>query len=160
MVASRLGKPEELVATLNREHGGAGTRMAEEKSTDVVAVNVGDEVAGAVEHIAPYGAFVRLGTGQKAMIHISELSHGFVKKVEDVLELGQNIRAKVIKIDERGRIDLSLKAMQPKEARPQPKTEDFEKRLSQFLKQSDEKIADLNSKMKNPKGTKKRVGKK
>jgi S1 RNA binding domain protein len=94
------------------------------------------------------------------MIHISELSHGFVKKVEDVLELGQTVRAKVIKIDERGRIDLSLKAMQPKEARPQPKTEDFEKRLSQFLKQSDEKIADLNSKMKNPKGTKKRVGKK
>lgn len=132
--------------------------MAEEKETSVAPVKIGDDVTGAVEHIAPYGAFVRLATGQKAMIHISELSHSFVKKVEDVLEVGQSITARVIKIDERGRIDLSVKALKPRETRPQPRSgDDFEKRLTSFLKVSDEKIAELNNKMKGKGGGKHRT---
>ena len=63
---------------------------------------MGETVSGTVEHIAPYGAFVRLESGQKAMVHISELSHNYVKKVEDVLEQGQKVTAKVIKIDDKG----------------------------------------------------------
>ena len=53
----------------------------------------------------PYGAFVRIknGSGDDPL---SELSHGFVKKVEDILALGQEVQARVIKIDEKGRIDL------------------------------------------------------
>lgn len=130
----------------------------EEKSSTVI---VGDVLTGTVEHIAPYGAFVRLESGQKAMIHISELSHGYVKKVEDILEIGQKIKAKVIKIDEKNRIDLSMKIAQPKEAEPaapQQKEEDFEKKLSNFLKFSDEKMADLNNKIKESRGTKRRGG--
>ncbi|NLV82464.1 MAG: S1 RNA-binding domain-containing protein [Synergistaceae bacterium] len=131
--------------------------MEENKSK----VNVGDVLTGIVEHIAPYGAFVRLESGQKAMIHISELSHGYVKKVEDVLEMGQKVDAKVIKIDDKGRIDLSVKVMQAKEAHApvvQHREEDFEKKLTNFLKFSDEKIADLNNKNKDSRGTKKRTG--
>ena len=86
------------------------------------------------------------------MVHISELSHNYVKKVEDVLEQGKKITAKVIKIDDKGRIDLSIKALQVKEVRPP------EKKLTNFLKFSDEKIADLNSKCKDPRGTKRRAG--
>jgi S1 RNA binding domain protein len=117
-------------------------------------------LTGTVEHIAPYGAFIRLNSGQKAMIHISELSHNFVKKVEDVLELSQQITAKVIKIDEKGRIDLSIKALQVRETRPVRREEDFEKKLTSFMKQSDEKIADLNSKLKDTRSGKRRTGKK
>jgi S1 RNA binding domain protein len=133
--------------------------MADEKTVASV-VGVGDVLTGTVEHIAPYGAFIRLEDGQKAMIHISELSHNFVKKVEDVLEPSQEITAKVIKIDEKGRIDLSIKAMQVKEQRPVRREEDFEKKLTSFMKQSDEKIADLNSKVKDSRGSKRRSGKK
>ena len=136
--------------------------MGEERTPAVSSVNIGDLLTGTVEHIAPYGAFVRLESGQKAMVHISELSHNFVKKVEDVLTLSQTITAKVIKIDEKGRIDLSIKALQVKEppARVVKREEDFEKKLSSFLKVSDEKIADLNSKTRESRSSKKRTPKK
>lgn len=131
-----------------------------EKASNTSGVKVGEVAEGTVEHVAAYGAFVRLETGQKGMVHISELSHSYVKKVEDMLAVGQKIRAKVIKIDDKGRIDLSIKAMQAREApaRPAHKEEDFEKKLNNFLKFSDEKIADLNSKTKDPRGSKRRSG--
>jgi S1 RNA binding domain protein len=86
--------------------------MVEDKRSDQAPVSVGDTVECEVEQIMPYGAFVRLSTGQRAMIHISELSYSYVKKVEDVLEVGKKVTAKVIKIDEKNRIDLSLKKME------------------------------------------------
>ena len=133
--------------------------MVEERSAAAEPVKVGDIVKGTVEHIAAYGAFVRLATGQKAMIHISELSQSFVKKVEDVLAVGQEVQAQVIKIDEKNRIDLSIKVLQARESRPPRRREDdFEKKLSLFLKSSEEKIADLNNKLKDPRGNKKRSG--
>lgn len=133
--------------------------MGDEK-TAVTEVSVGEVLTGTVEHIAPYGAFIRLDNGQKAMIHISELSHNFVKKVEDVLTPSQQITAKVIKIDDKGRIDLSIKALQIRESRPVRREEDFEKKLTSFMKQSDEKIADLNSKIKDARGARRRTTKK
>ena len=134
--------------------------MAEKAAATVPAVSVGETVSGTVEHVAPYGAFVRLESGQKAMVHISELSQNYVKKVEDVLEIGQKVTAKVIKIDDKGRIDLSIKALQAKEVRqPAHREEDFEKKLTNFLKFSVEKMADLNSKNKAQRsGTKRRTG--
>ena len=135
--------------------------MGEGKTSATSFVNVGDLPSGTVEHIAPYGAFIRLESGQKAMVHISELSHNFVKKVEDVLTVSEKVTAKVIKIDEKGRIDLSIKALQVREPqRPVKREEDFEKKLSSFLKASDEKIADLNNKTKDPRASKKRAPKK
>jgi S1 RNA binding domain protein len=116
----------------------------------------GDVVTGVVEQIMPYGAFLRLENGQKAMIHISQLSHKFVKSVDSVLQLKQEVKAKVIKIDERGRIDLSLKALEEPPAPPVQRmprhlptmgnnentssSDDFEKKLSNFMKTSEEKI--------------------
>ena len=115
----------------------------------------GDVVTGIVEQIMPYGAFVRLQNGQKSMIHISQLSHKFIKSVDAVLQPQQEIKAKVVKIDERGRIDLSLKAMEEPPAFSAPRTprfvpsggssastgnsDDFEKKLSSFMKVSEEK---------------------
>lgn len=130
--------------------------MSEQSSAPA---GVGDVLTGTVEHITQYGAFVRLENGQKAMIHISELSHNFVKKVEDVLSLSQKVTAKVIKIDDKGRIDLSIKAMQAREPRPAKREDDFEKKLTNFMKLSDEKIADLNSKIKDSRGKRRSGGK-
>ena len=134
--------------------------MGEEKTQDPSVINIGDVLSGTVEHIAPYGAFVRLENGQKAMVHISELSYNYVKNVADVLTLSQQVTAKVIKIDDKGRIDLSIKALQMKEPKPVRREEDFEKKLTSFMKHSDEKIADLNSKLKDSRGGKRRPGKK
>ena len=89
-------------------------------------LNTGDIVDCTVEQIMPYGAFVRIAeNGRKGMIHISELSYNFVKDINEILKIQDKIKAKVIKIDERGRIDLSLKqtaeppAPQPRTPRPQ-----------------------------------------
>ena len=137
--------------------------MIQEKGSQITEVKVGDIVTGTVEQILPYGAFVRLPTGQKAMIHISELAHEYVKKVEDILRTQQEVKAKVLKIDERGRIDLSLKQLQarPERQRQQrgassPAGDDFERKLASFLKASDQKLSDLNKKNKEGSGGKPR----
>ena len=81
--------------------------MVEVKNTDL---NIGDIVDCTVEQIMPYGAFVRIiKTGRKGMIHISELSYNFVKDINEFLHVQDNIQAKIIRIDEKGRIDLSIK---------------------------------------------------
>ena len=136
--------------------------MVEEKKVETSSARVGDLLDCVVEQIMPYGAFVRLSTGQKGMVHISELSFNFVKKVEDVLTLQQNIKARVIKIDEKGRIDLSLKKAEERSIIQVPVTKEasdnFEKKMASFLKLSESKIADLNSKMNSPKPGKKKSG--
>lgn len=136
--------------------------MVEEKKVETSSVRVGDLTECIVEQIMPYGAFVRLSTGQKGMVHISELSFNFVKKVEDILTLQQNIKARVIKIDEKGRIDLSLKKVEERPLIQAPITKEdkdsFEKKMASFLKLSESKIADLNSKMNSSKSGKKKPG--
>jgi polyribonucleotide nucleotidyltransferase len=60
---------------------------------------------GRVMRIIPIGAFVEFN-GKEGMIHISKLSKERVEKVEDVVKIGDEVHVKVIKIDEKGRIDL------------------------------------------------------
>ena len=71
---------------------------------------LGEIVEGEIIKILDFGAIVDLGGGRDGMIHVSELKNGFVEKVEDVVRLGDVVRAKVVKV-ENGRIGLSLKAM-------------------------------------------------
>ncbi len=74
---------------------------------------VGDVYDGKVVRIMNFGAFVELGGGKEGMVHISKLSNKRVEKVEDVVKIGDTIEVEVIKIDEKGRID--LKRILPKE---------------------------------------------
>jgi polyribonucleotide nucleotidyltransferase len=73
---------------------------------------VGEIVEGPIIKILEFGAIVDLGGGADGMIHVSELKQGFVKNVEDVVHLGDHVRAKIIKA-ENGKIGLSLKQMEP-----------------------------------------------
>jgi len=72
---------------------------------------VGEIVEGNIVKILEFGAIVDLGGGNDGMIHVSELRQGFVKNVEDVVKLGDFVRAKIIKVDN-GKIGLSLKQME------------------------------------------------
>lgn len=69
-------------------------------------VEVGDVYDGKVVRIMNFGAFVDLGGGKEGMIHISKLSNKRVDKVEDVVKIGDSVEVEVIKIDEKGRVDL------------------------------------------------------
>ena len=70
---------------------------------------VGEMIEGEVIRILDFGAIVDLGAGRDGMIHVSELKDGYVNKVEDVVKLGDRVKAKVIRVDLDGKIGLSLK---------------------------------------------------
>ena len=71
---------------------------------------IGDIVEGTVERILEFGAIVEWGNGASGMIHVSELKNGYVKSVDEVVKLGDHVKAKIIRA-ENGKIALSLKAM-------------------------------------------------
>jgi polyribonucleotide nucleotidyltransferase len=73
-------------------------------------VKVGEIFQGKVTRILDFGAFVEIFPGQEGLVHISQLAPYRVKKVEDVVKVGDIVPVKVISIDEQGRINLSLKA--------------------------------------------------
>ena len=72
-------------------------------------VKVGEIFQGKVKRILNFGAFVEILPGQEGLVHISQPSHKRVEKVEDVVKVGDVVPVKVIKIDQQGRIDLSIK---------------------------------------------------
>ena len=78
-------------------------------------IEVGQVYEGTVRRIEKFGAFVEIAKGKDGLVHISELAHERVGKVEDVLALGDKVTVKVIEIDGQGRINLSRKALLAKE---------------------------------------------
>ncbi len=72
-------------------------------------IEVGQVYEGNVTKIMNFGAFVDLGMGKEGLVHISKISKERVKNVEDVLHEGDKVKAKVIEIDDQGRINLSMK---------------------------------------------------
>ena len=75
---------------------------------------VGSVLEGKVTGITKFGAFVSLPEGKSGLVHISEIAYSYVNDVKDHLKEGQEVKVKVIGIDENGRINLSIKkAMDP-----------------------------------------------
>ena len=88
---------------------------------------VGDVVKGKVAKIASFGAFVELEDDIDGLVHISQLSEDHVAKVKDVLNVGDDVEARVIKVDKvERRIGLSVKAMSYSEAELQKESQAFE----------------------------------
>lgn len=133
---------------------------------------VGAILEGKVTGITKFGAFVSLPEGKSGLVHISEIAYSYVNDVKDYLKEGQEVKVKVIGIDENGRINLSIKkAMDPPprpagQARPMgggvrpaaaggkpggfgrgnaaPKEPaTFEDKLKQFMQSSDSKLSEL-----------------
>lgn len=92
--------------------------------SDIVRVaKVGDVYAAKVVRLEKFGAFVNLFGNTDGLLHISKISHHRVDKVEDVLKLGDIIDVKVTEIDNKGRINVSAKALLPKPKTEEEKTE-------------------------------------
>ena len=132
-----------------------------------MAIEVGSIVEGVVTGITNFGAFVELPEGKTGLIHISEVADVYVNDVHDFLRLT---------IDDRGKIGLSIKALQAKPAVPtqppaaparpsrpprdmrrtaavrQMGSPSFEDKLSRFLKDSDERLTDLRRKTDSKRG--------
>jgi len=90
-------------------------KVAEAKKTieDLTReIRMGEILEGEVKNLTDFGAFVEILPGREGLVHISELSHKFVSKSSDIVKVGDKIKVKVIGIDERGKINLSKKALE------------------------------------------------
>ncbi len=70
---------------------------------------VGKLYTGKIKRIMPFGAFCEILPNKEGLIHVSELADKFVKNVEDVVKIGDEVKVKIIGIDEMGRVNLSMK---------------------------------------------------
>jgi S1 RNA binding domain protein len=110
-----------------------------------MSVDAGSIVEGTVVKITNYGAFVELSDGRSGLVHIREIADTFVKDVHDYLKEQERVKVKVLGINDRGKLDLSVKqALSPEErvARVRAKAS-FEEKMKTFLKESEERLLDL-----------------
>ncbi len=96
------------ISSVEAEPAEQARRMIEAITAEA---EIGKEYEGKVKRIMPFGAFVEILPGKEGLLHISELAHHRVGKVEDVLEEGQSVAVKVLEIDSGGKIRLSHKAL-------------------------------------------------
>ncbi len=132
-------------------------------------IEEGSVLRGKVTGIAPFGAFVELENGKNGLVHISEVASTFVDDINKHLSVGQTVKVKVMSVDEKGKIALSIKKAADdgevkKKREPRPRTSgalkgapevfefsgkksmsdmSFEDKLLKFKQDSDEKIQDL-----------------
>ncbi|KKU81098.1 polyribonucleotide nucleotidyltransferase [Candidatus Gottesmanbacteria bacterium RIFCSPHIGHO2_01_FULL_46_14] len=71
-------------------------------------VQVNEEFEGEVKRILPFGAFVEVLPGKEGMVHVSQMSTGFVNDPNDVVKLGQKVKVRVMEIDDQHRVNLSM----------------------------------------------------
>lgn len=89
-----------------------GSRMAREMIERLVQVpEAGKTYMGKVKKITNFGAFVEFLPGKEGLLHISEIAHHRINRVEDFLKVGQEVEVKLIHIDPSGKFDLSRKAL-------------------------------------------------
>lgn len=81
-----------------------------------MAIEVGTKVPGKVSGITNFGAFVDLGDHKTGLVHISQVSDGFVKDIHDVLTVGDEVTVKVLSVGDDGKIALSIRQAQDKPA--------------------------------------------
>jgi len=87
---------------------------------------VGDVFEGKVVRIMDFGAFVEITPGKDGLVHISQLDHHRVNRVEDVVQLGDIVKVKLMEIDDQGRYNLSRKVLLPRpEGMPEQSESDF-----------------------------------
>lgn len=139
-----------------------------EESMKDKSVKVGEIVEGKVTGIANFGAFVEIGNGKTGLVHISEMSNNYVKEVGNYVKEGQTVKVRILGINNKGKIELSMKQAE-QNAKPAdsfvPKRENltvsnnyssknnssknnFEEMMSKFKKLSDEKMKEFGNKTK------------
>lgn len=122
---------------------------------------IGAIFEGKVTGITKFGAFVSLPEGKSGMVHISEVANSFVNDIKDFLTEGQDVKVKIINIDDVGRINLSIKKAQENTQQTQFETKrtrsqqqrvaptkdqssmTFEDKLKMFMADSESRMADI-----------------
>ncbi len=101
-----------LIASTNAEHSQIAIDMIEDL---VREPEKGAIYVGKVKKITNFGAFVEILPGKEGLLHISKIAHDRINRVEDVLKVGDEVKVKLLDVDAQGKMDLSRKALLPKE---------------------------------------------
>ena len=109
-----------------------------------MSIEVGETVEGKVTGITNFGAFVELPDGDTGLVHISEVANTYVKDITNYLKKDEEIKVKVINIDDEGKIGLSIKQLEdPADRKDHAPKKSFEEKMSEFLEQSSDRQQDL-----------------
>ncbi len=124
----------------------------------------GTIIEGKVTGITPFGAFISFGDGKTGLVHISEIALGYVKNVQDHLKENDMVKAKILSVDQNGKISLSIKQAlsneRPRDKKPPERSQSpkrpedidwskkarptsFEDMMAKFKQDSDEKLSDM-----------------
>jgi len=108
---------------------------------------VGSVLEGIVKGITNFGAFIQLPDGETGLVHISEVARIYVRDINDFLKENDRVAVKIISIDPRGKIGLSIKQVEVIRGENSYQkgglVASFEEKLNKFLKESDEKQTHL-----------------
>lgn len=109
------------IKKLDRERNRISLTLVDPNTKTIRDLEQGEIVHGTVTRIMPYGAFVDIGIGRDALLHVREMSEGYVAKPEDVVKVGETLEARIIELSRRrGRVDLSLKGLRAEPEPPAP----------------------------------------
>lgn len=101
------------VRRVDTEQGRIDLTMIEPPGLAWNEIQTGQVLTGTVVRVERFGAFIELGAERPGMVHVSELSSGYVGAPEDVVKVGDEVQVKVIKVNSRKKqIDLSIKALE------------------------------------------------
>ena len=141
-----------VVLKMDRETGkiSLGYKQLQKKPYEVAAEKfpVGTVIKGKVERIFPYGAFVSIDDGVDGLVHVSQISHNWIKDANEALTVGQEVEAKIIGFDD-NRITLSIKELLPapeetqvQEGQEEATDEEKAAKRSSRVKKFEQKVAD------------------
>ncbi len=104
------------IKDLNKAENRISLTMIPPGTRTIRDLQVGEIVKGTVTRIENYGAFVDIGIGKDALLHVREMAEGYVRHPSDIVEVGEEIEAKIVHVDvRRNRVDLSLKGVREEE---------------------------------------------
>ncbi len=102
------------IKKLDRERNRISLTLIPPGTKTLRDVNQGDIVMGTVTRILPYGAFVDIGVGRDALLHVREMGERYIARPEEVVQIGETFEVRIIEVQRRrGRIDLSIKGLRP-----------------------------------------------
>ena len=114
-----------------------------------IQLTEGKILEGVITRITNFGAFVNIGDNITGLVHISEIAQNYIKDINDIFKLDDTVKVKILKIENNGKIALSIK--QAKEGEKQDrsaassrkkisesKEDTFEEKLARFMKNSEE----------------------
>ncbi len=118
-------------------------------------LEVGQILEGTVSGIAHFGAFIVLPNGKTGLVHISEVADAYVKDIKEFLKENDHVKVKVLSMDDKGKIALSIRQAQPRTSSPSSRDHhrerdrrassqaSFEDKMQRFMRDSEDRLQDL-----------------